>query len=762
MADEVLLNQNIQLLTQALIALNRDMLSHTGGRSSVIGSGNLHGVGTSGEDKNTIKSIATNTLLNATMKSNTDTVKYLIKDSKKNMQDLGKYTTLAGKYFADSIKNLSVKQLDVVIPKKLTESLNKSLGVGVIPKLKSYEDVLRIQTRAQLENVNAAMRLGKAFYDAVGNIKEQNAILTQLEKTGYDLNDYGKAVRDDGKALREHAGQLSQALANTAAQQQSAQQNWSKMETALKAAGAALLGFGAIELKAAMQAMKYGTEVTLRTADQAFRAGMTTETLIKTQNENIQAIHSSGKTFGEFNEMLDDGAIKLFKYTGNLEDGAKITASSFDAFRSLSNQTDQQTGFLEQQQSVFERMNRTIGMTSEEFTSLNSELLNNSNVQASMYKIGAKQRVALLQSLQYEYEKLKLDGLSTQQAKALIDSQAQLIGGKAQDRLVKAAKVQGIFGALGMGKDGQRLAEIIRMGNRGTPAEIAARSKEGLEIRKNAERQISQRYGNSTYAAEMMVDKLTEVIPDVIGTASASAALATSQGKESTAGEADKNAKLDALPGLGDISKPVILNILKVGQMAEAAGVNVSGTLTKLFEGYLGAKFLVYLKNIIAGARTIAPAAAAATTTAEVLGGGALVAGVVAAAPLVIAGLTTAALGYGAYKIATSDPGPGRARANPEAQARAADVYRASKIKEDQNAEINGQAQTDNTKHLADLTEQVKKLTDIQQKQLDVSKNLASVTQQGIIQQAAQTDDHINVTRKIIEQRDTRHAPKIQ
>lgn len=776
MADEVLLNQNIQMLTQALTALNQNMFNHTGGRSNLWGA-NTAVPGTNSkpnsEDTNTIKSIATNTLLNATMKSNTDTVRYLIKDSKKNMQDLGKYTQMSAMFFKGAIKDFSVKQLDTVLPKKLSGYLEQHIAKGIVPQLKSFEDIVKLQKRVNIQNIDAAIKLAKEYGNATTTIARQTQIRENIEqRTGFNLNELGQAARDDGKALKQHAGEISRGMAEFAANTQRSQENWDKLKKAGEVLGAAALALGVDLYKTATAAQKYGTEVTLSTIAQAAYAGMTGEELIKVQNENIQAIHSSGMSFDSFNKKLDNGAEQLLAYTGNLKDGALVTANIFGIFKKLSNQESHRASFEANQVTLFQKMNRTLGVTAEQFIEMNNELTSNSVVQAEMYKVTSAQRINLIKGMQLQVQQLALDGLTVEQSKKLVQSLAEITGGKAKERYVEAAKIQGVLGALGLGKEGQRAAEIIRKGQRASPEEL----KELSQIQVEAQRSVSAKYANGSPAMEFQLDALTDVIGKFLGPTSPGAQIATSQGQAINQQTAEVIGQSKALDGLTSIGQT---QILWAERQVQAINAGFSSMLP-VAKGILG--FLVadkiggFLKNLTklggkAGARTIIGEGLAGTT-GEIVGAGSLTAGAVAAVPIILTTLAAAAtvggIAYGLTKLSTATGADSlhRARASPEAQAKAVDAYRASKIKDEQqkNADIisNQLQSSDATKQITELTEQVKKLTDLQQRHLDESKKLTSVTQQGIAQTAAQTDDHINATRKIIEQRDTRHAPKIQ
>lgn len=784
--DTVLLTQNIQMLTQALTALNQNMFNKTGGRSALVGSnssvpGTSTRVGNSSDaERNTIKAIATNTLLNATMKSNTDTVKYLIKDSKKNITDLGRYTQMSAMYFKAAIKDFSVKQLDNVLPKKLNTYLEAHIKNGIVPQLKSFEDVVKLQKRANLQNIDAALKLVREYGNATTSIARQQHIRETIEQqTGFNLTELGVAARDDGKALKEHAGEISKGMAEFAAKMHQAEENWNKITKAgeILAGIAVLLG---VDLyKAAIAAQQYGTEVTLKTIPQAALAGMTAEELIKTQNENIQAIHSSGITFDGFNRKLDDGASSLLLYTGSLQEGAKVTANIFGTFRKLSADGSKMEGFQAEQNALFKSMNRTLGVTAEQFTQMNDELTNNTAVQAQMYKVSSAQRLNLLKGMQLQVQQLALDGLTVEQSKKLVESLAEITGGKAKDRFKEAAQVQGVLGALGLGKEGQRAADIIRKGQRATPQEL----KELADIQATAQRSVSSQYAGGNQAKEFQLDALTDVISKFLGPNSAGAQVATSQGKAVDTQTAAVLGQTNALMGLSKENQDRVLLGEKTIQVVEAGFKGVLTALKDLIALMIGGKLLGGIKDLFkfgaGGAEGLGGLGSA--------GGAALASTVATAATAALAAGAVATAGYSLYKAIKGEDasnfisnlddkylGLGSKitdgfeamhdffAGSPNNPANATDQYKASKIAQDKadiKALETGPQDENTALQIATLTEEVKKLSALQAKHLEETKKQTQKIVEGNQQAAAQADDQTKATKEIKETRTSQRAP---
>lgn len=769
------LTNNIRHLTQALTALNANMFGTLGVRPDALGgTGGLIGARRPGQGtnndphKDAIKQIATNTLLQKTINSNTETMKYLIRDQKKNIQDLGKYTAIAGKFFADSIKKFSVKELDVELPKKLNSAFDRTLGKGVVPTLQNYEDVVRLTTRSNMSNLNAARQLYREYANGTKTIEQ---VTPKIEKFGYTIEEMAQDVRDGGQKFDKQVGQASVALALFSADLELAASRGQKIARTLEIFGGLVIAAGKLQYDAAVAAMKYGTQVTTLTLEQAARAGMSATQLIETQNQNIQAIHSSGMTFGQFNENLDEASKRLFLYTGKLSDGAKVWTSAFDTFRSLSNNTANQNSFINQQELLFVKLNRTLGMTSEQFSALNSFILSNANIQAQMYKISKDQRIAAIQGLQEQYEKLRLDGLTDEQAKKLVDTLNQLTGASLKNRFTEAAKIQGVLGALGMGHLGGEAAEIIRKGQRATPQE-----RERLaEIQVEAQRRVSQQYAGANYGQEASLDALTQVVGNFLGPQSAGAAAAMSQGKQITQQTAHAVAQTDALGNINASVKKDVLATMEVAQAVNSVGGKIIHTLEELMALYVGGK----VGSIISGKLgNLGGSLLTKLFPAEFAGGVGLgtaalgtlgVAGAGAGGYLLGKGINTIPKWFGS-NMEISDYG-GEAlnylfgpKAHPTARVNVR-ALRRKEIAEDlkQITALQAEQAANPTQKVAEqiesLKNEIKRLQELQQKQIDATKKVGDNVKQGNDQSVVQTDQHVQVLKKLRGARDTNRTP---
>lgn len=778
MAIEDQLNQNIQLLNQTIAALNANMFGSPGGRPGLLGGNSRpgQGVNSAGDPhKDAIKLAAATTLLEKRMKENTDTMKYLVKNQTENMKNLNQYTAVAGKYFENTLQKFSAKQLDSEIPKQLTALLSNAINSGLIEPLKSYEAVLRLNKRVQTDNIDAAIRYTEQL-NALETSTESTAekvadVRDALEKTGWTVDDLNEALKKCGGStdkLKEDMGKVSATMAEAAVNEERMSIASKAATKALTVLGSALVAGGALYLNTARSAAQYGTTFTnvIESAKNASLAGLNPGDLARLQHDQHQALNASNVSMETFQKQLVAGSWDLLQFTGNLGDGAKLTASFLGTFRSLSADTSKQDAFLKDQAQTFKTLNRTFSVTTEEFTSLNTMLMQSNDVQTSMYKLNQSQRVVAFKDLQQSYARLRSYGLLDEQAKKVTETLASLTGGKAQTRIEQAAKFQAVAGALGFGKEGAEAAAIIQRGARGQGdrarlAEITAKVQRGISGR------VSGAYGGGVTAGlgtELSVDSLTSIISNLLGPEAATAALATSKGRQMTGAQQAALANtsfagsstfetdsLKHLMGIQDAVNTQGGNIVKTILLSAGAGA-LGGLVSKGAGGLLG--------KAVGGAGGLLGAGAATA-------GGMALGGTIAAGAAVAGGL----LINKGVEMATGDsPGSWLYRGthafgtspdqNYQTQLATAQAKRLSgrqtelvnKINEKESSLSGSPADREQIKQLEELKAAVDKLhgafTAKDAPILQELNRLTRVTKTAADQSAAQTDEHINETRK--------------
>lgn len=581
-SSDVVLNQNIVLLTQAIALLNNNMYSTPGGRgNSFTGGGNggqRPGQGVnSGFDpaKDSIAREKSTKLLTKSLENTTTAMNYFVKNADKNSKDSYRFSMAVSQSFDKYLKQFNATQLTTKIPEQLTKNIGEKFGLV----FKDYEDVVRLGSAVNKQNIDTAFNLAEQMQSlgerTEANAKQFDELNRRMEDTGHEFGNIAIAMRGGEQGIKEYTKKyedLGKATGAYVASQNQLTHSSNVLGGVFKALAGITLFVGEQYITSARAAAKFGTTID-SVGKQLFDAalvGMDYEELAKTQNEQIQAIHSSGMSINEFNNNLRHSAQELIGYTGSLKDGAKIYASSLGTFRSLSSNTNLQSGFIEGQFKQYERLHNVLGVTADQFQDLNASFLNSSNVQAQFYKSSEQQRVATLKGMQLQYEKLRIDGLTNEEAQKVVESLSELSGKKAKDRYKEAAQIQATLGIIGMGGEGKRVAEIIRKGAAATDEERAYVAT----VQTKAQRTYASKYGANPNnpGAEFVGDALSE-IQKFMGAGTAGAGLAYSKGRAQTPEQVATNAAMGYLGQANNSPATQLVNLTMEGQDIYKAGL---------------------------------------------------------------------------------------------------------------------------------------------------------------------------------------------
>jgi hypothetical protein len=760
------------------------MFQSVGGRPGILGT-NQAGQNRPGAGVNTntgkgpssldiTKQTAATTLLSKTLQDHTSAVKYFVKDQAKSMKDLSTYNAASAKLFQNSIQQFSATQLNVALPKKIAGMFDETLT----GPMNDFADVLRLTNAMQTKNIERGVELFLQYQNVTGEsadeiAKKQAVLREQIEGTGQNFEALDAALKASGgdaaqatEDLKKKYAEIAKLFADTALKQQQLQLKTDAWISNLTKFAGVLLAGASIYLDSARASAKFGTQTGALTPFQAAAAGMSVEQLAQVQNEQVQAIHSSNMSFSEFNTTIDKGAWNLLQFTGNLADGAKLTANFLGTFRSLSNNTNQQNGFMEQQAALFGRMNREFGETAEQFAAFNTQLVNNQGIQTAIYKLNQNQRVALVQDLQLQYEKLRTDGLTEEQAKKVIDALAQLAGETTLTRFQQGAQAQGILGALGV----SNAADIGRGIRSGTLTEDQI---------KKVNQQLSSAYQGASAGRRIVIEQLTEQLRksglDFFGAGTAGGAVATAQGRAINKQQAATLAQTDYLGNkvgsdlTGVVTATIgVQNVIKseVGKVITTMlGIAAGKFVTDVGGGFLKKGVQKFLGTGLAeGAETAGGELAGETalgTGAAYAGGltglGGASMGTIGAAGAGSIGLASAAVlaaggaGYVAgmgidmipklfgsnrnFSEMISDALSDDPQINKKATAAQSDK---DKSTEDAEAKTN------------EIMAQFKKTHELTAAQLQELKRLSAITKNAADLAAAQSDDHIRQTKKLV------------
>lgn len=227
-------------------------------------------------------------------------------------------------------------------------------------------------------------------------------------------------------------------------------------------------------IKAAYEALDKSLVTGINVSADQFRdgllMGMNRGDLVDTMADYRQTLEGAEQTTAGFQAMMKASSHEMFGFGMGLKGGAVLAAEAASQYRNAAgsgaNLVDQAT-FLDKQQEVYKSLYKSIGMTTEKFAEMTKAIDTSQEVQTQLFKLEKSKRAGYKADLLLSQKQYMLDGLSLQQAGALVDKLNALSGQDGKSRLKQAAKAQAAFGAVGMGADGERVAQLIRTGARG-------------------------------------------------------------------------------------------------------------------------------------------------------------------------------------------------------------------------------------------------------------------------------------------------------
>lgn len=491
------------------------------------------------------------------------------------------------------VESLNEKQLATaanIYKETLKNSSNawaRSLGASI----NSTEDFIAIQRMSSdqmLDDVKRARILndGEAHQrrEAVELLAQYNLGVDDLIKSDQELTDVTRELANASvKTHREMEGGIF------------------NLTGRMKMFGAAILGVITAVAKVGESAARTGTQ--LEYIDAAMM-GMSSEELNQLQAEHRQIIGASKMTLDEFNETVGKSGSEMILYTGSLRDAARLEAQSLQQAKLLG---AEQAVFAGQERERFKRLHNSMAMTTEQFMELNDQLLNNSEVQSQLFRLNMKQRSAFMADLKNTYEKLRIDGLTHEQAQKVLDTFTAIGAKSPKERLKEAAKLQAVMGVVGMGgQQAARAAELIRTRQTGTP--------EFAELMK----QTQQAIGGITQQGlpqEMMISQMLEStgLAQTLGPTGSLVALGTQQGAAIDLQTANQNRQINLLESqLGIGSNMLSTMITGFQKITTLLGSGITIALTGLAAFFLRGTFartlsqtmLPMLSNKITGGLT--------------------------------------------------------------------------------------------------------------------------------------------------------------
>lgn len=400
---------------------------------------------------------------------------------------VSKRTQSAMEEFSKRLGNLSGVSDDVKEQLKSVHNVNKLMSKTIKERSDIFDDLLRKRQAnaiTQDEFIAAQIRrLGRTY----------DASIDSLDK-------FSEAERPVREELIASTRGLSDSFDDVAKQNQN-------IIGRLKQSG---LGVAATLLatevyNTAKVITGTGIEFTTGQAVNAAMLGLSTGEMLAHTAKFTQTMRAATMGTSEFSNLMRSSAYdSLVRLTGGTKEAIEFYAEgALLARQSGAGTKDAMVAFQSSIESGYEEMQRMTGMTSDIFIGMNKALIANSDIQAQMFKMSKKQQLLFSKELIHRRNALTAMGLLPEQAQEVLSALAKSLGGTAKDRFTEAAELQAALGAMGLGNEGARAAEIIRMGARAGESE----QKELTAILLKGNK-LSAQATRGTYHAEFTQDAL--------------------------------------------------------------------------------------------------------------------------------------------------------------------------------------------------------------------------------------------------------------
>lgn len=253
--------------------------------------------------------------------------------------------------------------------------------------------------------------------------------------------------------------------------------------------------------------MKYGTALTTQQIYQSRLMGMSHAELVEILGSYRQTIEAAGYTIDDFTNILKQSSHDQFIYSGDLKKAIELRlAAEKHATLVAPGEKSQAENLYGEYQRIQRSLNRSLGMTNEEFLNLTKTLYHSSEIQNAMFLQNKKEFILGQTRAVKMFEYLRKLNLMTDQAEQLTRHLASLAGEKdPRVRFKQAAGLQAVAGILGLSS-----SETVELGNLHRTANTQNERYVQLmsTMSENYQRMVSQ--GKNNFGLGMMISGLVE------------------------------------------------------------------------------------------------------------------------------------------------------------------------------------------------------------------------------------------------------------
>lgn len=385
----------------------------------------------------------------------------------KTISEFAAASKLTSQSFQSAINNVDVKDLDTKFVKAFQKAISGSKN-SVVAQMGNSMDSLTKVMAANIENQSKSAMIGlrQQFEDGGLTLRQYTRAMKQHIPDIVERGKFMRQTTDEFKELEEHTMDLSAAFNNASRQfGASTTDLMKKLKDTLVKTGvpAAAMHLGKGLYDAGTAAAKFGTETNIT---DGLKLAMSSADISELQAKHKQTIMATSQSYEEYNSLIGEGVYSMRAFTGSIAEGVKLNAQSLTTFRNLGGAVQNQSDYLQDQQQRFQSWNRTFSMTADQFAEFNDQMLNSNSIQSQLYRLDKTKREQTFKDIQQSYEHLRLQGMTNEEAKSVIDRFAELSGKEDPlERFRKSVKMQAFASSMGMGAEGQRMADLMRSGD---------------------------------------------------------------------------------------------------------------------------------------------------------------------------------------------------------------------------------------------------------------------------------------------------------
>lgn len=441
----------------------------------------------------------------------------IIKNQGKTLDGMRQQTEYASRLLDDTIQGAeSLKELDKVVDdvRKSLASSSNAIVTEWSKGIESLEDVLRMEDLVlNFNNLREELLSStdsiESLDAAIGNLRDFELEMgMNFEEMGLDLDRYHelrvKQMQDELSLTKSELDELNQmdkaldqvqhaslgvaeAFGQVALETDRYNKAQGKLKQGTLAVLAALGHLGKELYTGAMTAAKYGVEMELV---RSRRLGMESAELSELQGLYKQTALATGGMDVWTNSLVNAtdptsaAGQDLILLAGGLKEATKAAAAATQNVVSFGQKLkpEELAALRDNEINQAKRWNRATGMTIDQFNDMTSSLLQDNDIRANLMRMNEKERAAQFESIRARILENKQLGLSTEQAIAVTKTFQAMARESPIERLKKAAKMQAMAGAMGMGEQGAAIAAFQRAGSRATPEQRKAAEEAGIKL----------------------------------------------------------------------------------------------------------------------------------------------------------------------------------------------------------------------------------------------------------------------------------------